>query len=589
MFALIFVYLSYSIYSGIYESAMIQIQKSNYSGGLPSVLTAYFILITCANVFFLMYLFLNYFREKVRNYDILQLIGGSRWLIVSFVVVEYLFMMLLTIFLASTINLFMMLVLRYLMKMNIQYLLPPIYVNILYIFVVFISICVSLVLILKRKRIRRSNKLMQWIDKRIHIIRNVVRRVFVCIGLGFCGWSIYLLVFYSVVNMFLSILFALIGIFLVSAFALPIILEKIKKNDKIYAKHLVTINNFRERLKSNNLIFRVLVILNFAIVFIVGSLIISYISIINSNTDDLSFPYEEVIITSDTYILQGISLLASEEFPGVLMGLEDYNGIIESNEKLADREIIYITQMLEDDDSPYGQDTMEMFVDGAWENFKIKHQEYRIVFGEFLSPELRDIIVVSPDTFKRFKNSQSSESLTMLLSQDTQLSEQLELSAEDIIVFNKDLLISAQQSENNLVLFTIISLGIIALVTCWFMIYIKIRAELSKSMEQYRFLEIMGMEGSELIKLSLNEISLTIIPGMAIGYIWGIIDFYLTCIATLNVNENENTLLMFMVYLLIVSIVQMVFYISLRRYFRGVYSDKLFNIDKREVVNFESV
>ena len=106
---------------------MIQIQKSNYSGGLPSVLTAYFILITCANVFVLMYLFLNYFREKVRNYDILQLIGGSRWLIVSFVVVEYLFMMLLTIFLASTINLFMMLVLRYLMKMNIQYLLPPIY------------------------------------------------------------------------------------------------------------------------------------------------------------------------------------------------------------------------------------------------------------------------------------------------------------------------------------------------------------------------------------------------------------------------------------------------------------------------------
>lgn len=592
MFALIFVYLSFSIYVSIYEEAIGQIQKSNYSEVISDILAPHLILVTCANIFFIIYLFLNYFREKVRNYDILQMIGGSRKTIVRFVLVEYLSMMIITIFLATIINVLTMIVLKTILKTNIENLFPPIYIIILYLFVVSISICATLCLMIRRKHIPQNSKLLQWIEKRTNVIRKVIRSSFVCLGIACCGWSIYILINYSVPNMLLSIFIAMIGIFLVTTFISPLILEKVRRHDKIYLKNLIAINNFRDRLKSNNLILRILILLNFVVIFLVGATIAPHLSQDHREMNNIRFPYEEVIITKGGNIDEGINLLAVEDLPRVLLiNLIDYNQITGSNDMLSDNEVIYTVQRVDDDlpGYPYGEDTVDLFLEGKNERFNLIRQEYRIVFGEFLSSELLELLVVTPDTFQKIKESQHSESFTMILSQEKQLSEEMRLPQGSTTIFNKDSLISKLQVEDTFILFTVISLGIGVLIMCWFMIYIKIKTEFNKTLERYRFLEILGMQDSEIIKLSVNEINLAVLPGVLIGSVWGVIDFFIMFSNMSDGSEMLLGFLVYIVYILIVSIIQLIFYICLRRYFSRVYKGKLFNVDRREVVDFEGI
>ena len=559
-------------------------------GNLSLVINIYFLCISIIDSFLISYIFRNYINENIRHYSILRVLGIRKNNLYLLIVIEYLSISLLVVLVGLVIgNIAQFIIINLLgygeifniysidLKSNL--------VMVGYFFaMVFISLGINLV------KVSRKN-LKTLLDSAIaNFNQNKYLGLVGIIGISFVIYSFYLLQNFSVMNMFISVFCMFIGIFLILSFNGPNFILLFKRYNKKYFEQMIAINNYYQRFVQNKRILFITFILNFLIIFFIGSIVVSSTSQ-SENMYDNQYPFSYVILSNqimdqepaaaNTSVVSMVEVKEGD-IKYYCISLENYNLLTASNEKLSQDELLFVSQRIEEDSTNHPYNEKSILLKGVETNnnvkFTIKEDKYQILFGRQLSDELTNILVLNNQTFNSMLT-QNESTVGVMLIKENDSAVLNKIKTEDMVIYDKTVLITLCKGEDVFVFLTFLIIGSISILCSWFILFIKIMSEYNHLIEKYKFLSIIGMNEAQRKKSIVSEFKLIFVLPLYISTPTGIMYFLITYFQSSSVYQLKE-IFTFLGYLTILILIQFLFYISVKKNF-------LVKLNKDVVLNNE--
>ena len=353
-----------------------------------------------------------------------------------------------------------------------------------------------------------------------------------------------------------GVLFSLIGLYLWFTYLGNVILRWVKKKEKWYDRHILTLKTLYHRFSENKNIILIVFIINVFVWVIVNINIIEYGNL--SSEYLWKYPYNYVCMTEEKYTDEihkvikepdekideyaYIPLISNDGGEYVGISEDSYNKLTKNKkEHIKQGEVKAVLEKSKQDDENMFQDK-HVYLKTATGmcKFAIKKEEKEVLFVAQQSDIIR-ILVMNNSDFDMLRSLQKKNTviMTQQTEKETVIDEgKLKVCEKkyEIIGFYKGSLMKEDRSDDLTTLIFYICIGAFLIISGIMILSIKIWSDISNVSMKYGFLKKIGMETKEIKKNVKKELSLSlwiafilsiVISGGALSYITWNVDWLL--------------------------------------------------------------
>lgn len=353
-----------------------------------------------------------------------------------------------------------------------------------------------------------------------------------------------------------GVLFSLTGLYLWFTYLGNVILRWVKKKEKWYDRHILTLKTLYHRFSENKNIILIVFIINVFVWVIVNINIIEYGNL--SSEYLWKYPYNYVCMTEEKYTDEihkvikepdekideyaYIPLISNDGGEYVGISEDSYNKLTKNKkEHIKQGEVKAVLEKSKQDDENMFQDK-HVYLKTATGmcKFAIKKEVKEVLFVAQQSDIIR-ILVMNNSDFDMLRSLQKKNTviMTQQTEKETVIDEgKLKVCEKkyEIIGFYKGLLMKEDRSDDLTTLIFYICIGAFLIISGIMILSIKIWSDISNVSMKYGFLKKIGMETKEIKKNVKKELSLSlwiafilsiVISGGALSYITWNVDWLL--------------------------------------------------------------
>lgn len=353
-----------------------------------------------------------------------------------------------------------------------------------------------------------------------------------------------------------GVLFSLTGLYLWFTYLGNVILRWVKKKEKWYDRHILTLKTLYHRFSENKNIILIVFIINVFVWVIVNINIIEYGNL--SSEYLWKYPYNYVCMTEEKYTDEihkvikepdekideyaYIPLISNDGGEYVGISEDSYNKLTKNKkEHIKQGEVKAVLEKSKQDDENMFQDK-HVYLKTATGmcKFAIKKEEKEVLFVAQQSDIIR-ILVMNNSDFDMLRSLQKKNTviMTQQTEKETVIDEgKLKVCEKkyEIIGFYKGSLMKEDRSDDLTTLIFYICIGAFLIISGIMILSIKIWSDISNVSMKYGFLKKIGMETKEIKKNVKKELSLSlwiafilsiVISGGALSYITWNVDWLL--------------------------------------------------------------
>lgn len=353
-----------------------------------------------------------------------------------------------------------------------------------------------------------------------------------------------------------GVLFSLTGLYLWFTYLGNVILRWVKKKEKWYDRHILTLKTLYHRFSENKNIILIVFIINVFVWVIVNINIIEYGNL--SSEYLWKYPYNYVCMTEEKYTNEihkvikepdekideyaYIPLISNDGGEYVGISEDSYNKLTKNKkEHIKQGEVKAVLEKSKQDDENMFQDK-HVYLKTATGmcKFAIKKEGKEVLFVAQQSDIIR-ILVMNNSDFDMLRSLQKKNTviMTQQTEKETVIDEgKLKVCEKkyEIIGFYKGSLMKEDRSDDLTTLIFYICIGAFLIISGIMILSIKIWSDISNVSMKYGFLKKIGMETKEIKKNVKKELSLSlwiafilsiVISGGALSYITWNVDWLL--------------------------------------------------------------
>ena len=353
-----------------------------------------------------------------------------------------------------------------------------------------------------------------------------------------------------------GVLFSLTGLYLWFTYLGNVILRWVKKKEKWYDRHILTLKTLYHRFSENKNIILIVFIINVFVWVIVNINIIEYGNL--SSEYLWKYPYNYVCMTEEKYtdeihkVIKDpdekideyayIPLISNDGGEYVGISEDSYNKLTKNKkEHIKQGEVKAVLEKSKQDDENMFQDK-HVYLKTATGmcKFAIKKEVKEVLFVAQQSDIIR-ILVMNNSDFDMLRSLQKKNTviMTQQTEKETVIDEgKLKVCEKkyEIIGFYKGSLMKEDRSDDLTTLIFYICIGAFLIISGIMILSIKIWSDISNVSMKYGFLKKIGMETKEIKKNVKKELSLSlwiafilsiVISGGALSYITWNVDWLL--------------------------------------------------------------
>ena len=353
-----------------------------------------------------------------------------------------------------------------------------------------------------------------------------------------------------------GVLFSLTGLYLWFTYLGNVILRWVKKKEKWYDRHILTLKTLYHRFSENKNIILIVFIINVFVWVIVNINIIEYGNL--SSEYLWKYPYNYVCMTEEKYTDEihkvikepdekideyaYIPLISNDGGEYVGISEDSYNKLTKNKkEHIKQGEVKAVLEKSKQDDENMFQDK-HVYLKTATGmcKFAIKKEVKEVLFVAQQSDIIR-ILVMNNSDFDMLRSLQKKNTviMTQQTEKETAIDEgKLKVCEKkyEIIGFYKGSLMKEDRSDDLTTLIFYICIGAFLIISGIMILSIKIWSDISNVSMKYEFLKKIGMEIKEIKKNVKKELSLSlwiafilsiVISGGALSYITWNVDWLL--------------------------------------------------------------
>lgn len=353
-----------------------------------------------------------------------------------------------------------------------------------------------------------------------------------------------------------GVLFSLTGLYLWFTYLGNVILRWVKKKEKWYDRHILTLKTLYHRFSENKNIILIVFIINVFVWVIVNINIIEYGNL--SSEYLWKYPYNYVCMTEEKYTDEihkvikepdekideyaYIPLISNDGGEYVGISEDSYNKLTKNKkEHIKQGEVKAVLEKSKQDDENMFQDK-HVYLKTATGmcKFAIKKEVKEVLFVAQQSDIIR-ILVMNNSDFDMLRSVQKKNTviMTQQTEKETAIDEGKLKACEkkyEIIGFYKGSLMKEDRQDDLTTLIFYICIGAFLIISGIMILSIKIWSDISNVSMKYGFLKKIGMETKEIKKNVKKELSLSlwiafilsiVISGGALSYITWNVDWLL--------------------------------------------------------------
>ena len=274
------------------------------------------------------------------------------------------------------------------------------------------AVCVILVLLILVSVIivfyhsLKRNMLEFWEGLNENISYNYDTKVFYYLKpiLGVCIECVAIIFCLNYHTIYYAAVLQLISFYLISS-STECLRWIVKCKSKRDYKKIITSNTVLYQYKLNSKLIISIYLLNFIVIFVLGGVILSNLSDkIESNYQE-RYPYEFVVYGKGTnFLKESYPFFQGKTEEGksiAIFSLSSYEDMVKKKETLSNEEVIYISQNISDDFKPLeGKKEIMIYFNSEEADYIVKVSRWDIIFGEYVSSKLENILVISDYEFK---------------------------------------------------------------------------------------------------------------------------------------------------------------------------------------------
>lgn len=353
-----------------------------------------------------------------------------------------------------------------------------------------------------------------------------------------------------------GVLFSLTGLYLWFTYLGNVILRWVKKKEKWYDRHILTLKTLYHRFSENKNIILIVFIINVFVWVIVNINIIEYGNL--SSEYLWKYPYNYVCMTEEKYTDEihkvikepdekideyaYIPLISNDGGEYVGISEDSYNKLTKNKkEHIKQGEVKAVLEKSKQDDENMFQDKhVYLKTATGMRKFAIKKEVKEVLFVAQQSDIIR-ILVMNNSDFDMLRSLQKKNTviMTQQTEKETAIDEgKLKVCEKkyEIIGFYKGSLMKEDRQDDLTTLIFYICIGAFLIISGIMILSIKIWSDISNVSMKYGFLKKIGMETKEIKKNVKKELSLSlciafilsiVISGGALSYITWNVDWLL--------------------------------------------------------------
>lgn len=292
-------------------------------------------------------------------------------------------------------------------------------------------------------------------------------------------------------------------------------------------KSIISSHTILYQYKLNSKLIMVVYLLNFIVAFVVGGFILSGLSDKAQKNYQERYPYEYVIYGDNINFSQKqypfFQVTTEEGKEVAVLSLSSYENITKSKETLFENEIIYISQQSPEEFQPLeGKQDFKVYYRSKEVAYTIKDSRWEIIFGENISPELEDILVVNDNEFE----TNATNIIHLWYGNRNDF-----LIDKGAHIWNRTEVIEKEKESNRYVMILMYVIGVFLILEGQGIILIKQIVNHSSMTQKYKLLYTLGISQKDQKKYFFEEIRKIAFYPTMLGFsrgilILGIIYFY---------------------------------------------------------------
>lgn len=477
------------------------------AGAMDWVCTMFFLIAGFMAVFFILYATGYYVRAKNKDYSLFLMLGSSRKFIFQFFSVEFLLIYVFSaasgILAGGAVSGMFIVVLGAFQYEGLfsmtdiwQVIGAVVRINVVLFFLelplIFLYFCKRDLSGMQKRQTRKERK---------HGITGFLAIV----GIGLIACAMDLLKRGEILYHFISMVICLAGIYLFMSFGGSLILMLLKVFKKFYYGHMITLNDFYYRFKSNCRLLFVMFALDFVILFFTGASVISQMP---EDVDSPEYPYGFVGVMREgdqknmAFKMFGNDSVRISAVMGYLnvedIGVEERGYFCISDReysRLTDREIFLGDReaVLVDESTAPDSDKPDFLYLNEKDAFSILKVQNEIVFGIEKPDSLREFVVLPESAVRDYRGDGCS-----IIAKKGDLREEYEQYGDCFQGKEADIFWRygfLKEANENMIFVRIVSIftGVFCLFSCFGILALKIQGDLPLLKQKYGILYHLGM------------------------------------------------------------------------------------------------
>lgn len=548
------------------------VNLGNDSENSKIIFIFYYILLSIIGLIFMFYSLKYYTKTRMKKYALLVILGTTRKKIIKIIFLEFLLLMILALVLGCLVGFILINLVSFIFFLkninaflHFEEMLSTLFKTIKISFIFYLLNCFMFLCKFYRKDL---SKIMIDGTKREYSYR--IMSLLSVIGLGMIITSISLLKDPTFLEIIIYMSICLYGSYLCLKFGMIIILMIYKKIFKSnYLKNLIVLNNFYFKYKSNVTIVYITFLLNFVIIFIVGGIIIT--TTIKEDYTSI-YPYETVLIDYDNnkigedlpqntieYITYAGRIEKFSEEKDTLLAIRqnDYNQLVKDNLNLKENEVVLIFQ----------QDLNDIILKdsvGLKEHFNFNNNILELFITDIQFKNILGInvpnnfffMVIPQDLYIGVKE-------TKIYISPYRINNWIKYNNK-VEIFSRSREISSIEKNNLIIKISSYFLGIFTVICCLGMLFIKQISDIPQQVKKFKILKYLGMSDKNRKRNVLKEFRLLFCTPILLSnfIVWFFIYAELKRVGVINIIYIKS----FLLFQLILAIVQYIFYYFIKRY-----------------------
>ena len=277
----------------------------------------------------------------------------------------------------------------------------------------------------------------------------------------------------------------------------------------------------------NKTIKRLVSGLNFISVFIIGGFILSGITQRESDNFEARYPYGYIIWgdeinLQEKYTYHFLQAETEENKKAIIFSTSTYEDITKNEISVSDGKIVYISQRSRETFEPLeGKAQLNIIVNNNMKTYDIETSRWQIIFGDSISPELTNVIIMNDKDYEKIKKNESEIYLGNTAEN---------LTEENTHKWMRKEAIRTEREGNDYVVFIMYIIGIMLIFEEQGIVLIKQILNRSRILYKYNLLYILGIQNKDLKKFFFNEIkTIAIFPlvsGSLVGMFFLCLDIF---------------------------------------------------------------